>query len=135
MKDDVIPSLNLPIKSIVSPPVPPRPLTVVKKREENQIMHQVLEQSQFPDTCYSSFFQFKSRLSKLKLAHPWFISYSDSLVTINCPTTDTLLPKYEIFVEPSLRFTLRSFGWMLEKEHELYTRYDRSFVNVTLSNF
>ena len=28
MKDDVIPSLNLPIKSIVSPPVPPRPLTV-----------------------------------------------------------------------------------------------------------
>ena len=85
MKDDVIPSLNLPIKSIVSPPVPPRPLTVVKKREENQIMHQVLEQSQFPDTCYSSFFQFKSRVSKLKLAHPWFISYSDSLVTINCP--------------------------------------------------
>ena len=135
MKDDVIPSLNLPIKSIVSPPVPPRPLTVVKKREENQIMHQVLEQSQFPDTCYSSFFQFKSRVSKLKLAHPWFISYSDSLVTINCPTTDTLLPKYEIFVEPSLRFTLRIFGWMLEKEHELYTRYDRSFVNVTLSNF
>ena len=65
-------------------------------------MHQVSEQSQFPDTCYSSFFQFKSRVSKLKLAHPWFISYSDSLVTINCPTTDTLLPKYEIFVEPSL---------------------------------
>ena len=45
-----------------------------------------------------------------------------------------MLPKYEIFVEPSLRFTLRIFGWMLEKDHELYTRYDRSFVNIT-SNF
>ena len=57
------------------------------------------------------------------------------MITITCPSTDTLLPKYDIFVEPSLRFTKRVFGWMLDKDHELYTRYDRSFLHITLSNF
>ena len=34
MKDVAIPSLNLPGKSIVSPSVPQRPSTVIKKGEE-----------------------------------------------------------------------------------------------------
>ena len=134
MKDDAVPYLNLPIKSIVSPPLPPRPLTAVKKREEKQILSQTLAQIQSPNTCYSSFLEFKNRITNLKLSQSWNIQCSDSLVTITYPTTDTLLPKYEIFVEPSLQFTLRIFGWMLEKDHEIYTRYNRSFLHVTLSN-
>ena len=137
MKDDAIPSLNLPVKSIVLPSVLQRPPTVIKKREENKIICQTLEQHEPPATCYISFSEFKSRTSKFKLAHPWVISYSDSLITIICPSTDTLLPKYENFVEPSLRFSIRVFVWMLDKDHELYTRYDRSFlyILITLSKF
>ena len=116
MKDNVIPSLNLPVKSIVTPSLPPRSFEVIEKREifmsNNESVDQISQ-----SLCYTSFTEFKNRISKLKLSsfsYPsWFISYSDSLVTITCPSTDTLLPRFEIFVEPSLRFTLRMFGWML----------------------
>ena len=118
MKDNVIPSLNLPVKSIVTPSLPPRSFEVIEKREifmsNNESADQISQ-----SLCYTSFTEFKNRISKLKLSsfsYPsWFISYSDSLVTITCPSTDTLLPRFEIFVEPSLRFTLRLFGsgWVL----------------------
>ena len=32
-------------------------------------------------------------------------------------------------------FTIRVFGWMLMDGHELYTKYQRSFLNVTFSKF
>ena len=46
-----------------------------------------------------------------------------------------MLSKYEIFVETSIRFSIQVFGWMLTTDHEIYARYDRSFLNVTLSSF
>ena len=45
------------------------------------------------------------------------------------------LYKYEIFVESSLRFSLQVFGWMLTEDHDLYTKYERSCGNVTLTSF
>ena len=44
------------------------------------------------------------------------------------------MPKFEIFVEDSLYFTIR-VGWMLMDDLELYTKYQRSFLNVTFSKF
>ena len=39
MKDDAIPTLNLPIKSIVSPPVPQRSTTVIKNERKALTKH------------------------------------------------------------------------------------------------
>ena len=94
-----------------------------------------MEQSQPPSVCYSTLTEFQNRVSKLKLGVDWSISYSNSLITITCSSPNHLIPKYEIFVEPSLRFTLRIFGWMLTDGHELYQEYSRSFSHVTLSSF
>ena len=48
MKDDDIPSLNLPVKSIASPSVPQHLPTVIKKREGSKIICQTLEQHEPP---------------------------------------------------------------------------------------
>ena len=59
----------------------------------------------------------------------------DYETVITCASSEYLIPKFEIFVDQSLSFTLRTFGWMLSDDHELYSNYNRSFLNVTLSNF
>ena len=46
-----------------------------------------------------------------------------------------VLPKFEIFVGQGLSFSVRIFGRMLTEDHEIYSLYERSFLNVTLSNF
>ena len=46
-----------------------------------------------------------------------------------------MLPKFEIFVGQDLSFSVQIFGWMLTEDHEIYSMYERSFLNVTLSNF
>ena len=77
------------------------------------------DQSQSPSVCYSSFTEFQNRTIKLKVSDSWAIYNSDSLVTVTCSLPNYLIPKYEIFVKPSLHFTLRVFGWMLTEEHEI----------------
>ena len=132
MKDDAIPSLNMPVKSVVSPPPVPRSSTSIMKRENKR--DDFIETST-NSSCYSSFIDFQTRVNKLKLPTHWNIFHTDSLSTITFLTEDTLLPKFELFVEPCLKFSLRVFGWMLTNDHEIYTKYNRSFLNVTLSSF
>ena len=50
-------------------------------------------------------------------------------------TLPYLMPKYKIFTDQSLSFSLRVYGWMLLDNHELYVTYNRSFLNMTLSIF
>ena len=57
----------------------------------------------------------------------WFV--------VTCISTVHLLPKFEIYVDQSLSFTLHIFGWMLPEYHELYAKCDRTFNNITLSKF
>ena len=45
MKDGVIPTLNLPIKTICSPLPQPRSTSVIEKREESSFFSECLEQS------------------------------------------------------------------------------------------
>ena len=56
-------------------------------------------------------------------------------VVITILLANLILPKYEIFVDDSLRFTVRVFGWILSEDHDLYKQYSQSFLNVTLSTF
>ena len=83
---------------------------------------------------YKSFSEFQQRVAKLKLGNSWSIDFSDSFITISSYANDYLLPEFEIFVDPSLRFSLRVFGWLLIDDHDLYRNHGRSFANVTLSN-
>ncbi len=70
-----------------------------------------------------------------KLADSWRIDYCEKFVTIFSFNNKYLLAKFEIFEEHSLRFSVRVFGWMLTKEHDLYGKYERCLANVTLSSF
>ena len=63
------------------------------------------------------------------------MGHTDSLVTISCLSLEYILPNLEIFIESSLRFTVRVDGWLLMDDHDLYKKHTRSFSNITLSNF
>ena len=84
---------------------------------------------------YNDFNDFTNRIVKLSLSSCWEFRIQNTSAVITCVSSEYLIPKFEIFVDQSLSFTLRTFGWMLSEEHELYSMYDRSFLYVTLSNF
>ena len=44
------------------------------------------------------------------------------------------VPKFEIYVEESLNFTVRCLLWSVPVEHELYCLYKQSVKKITLSN-
>ena len=129
-----MPSFTLPKKSIPSSSILPRSTAAIEKREQ----HASSASFESPPTAslvYKSLREFLERIGKLKLGACWHILSSESLVTISSYSTEHLIPKYEIFVESSLRFSLRVFGWMLTEDHDIYTKYERSFGNVTLTSF
>ena len=88
-----------------------------------------------PSLPYSSFADFNRKIILLKLTPNWSILSHESLVVISCNSSEHLIPKYEIFVQPCLTFTLRTFGCMLTDDHSLYSKYKQSFANVTLTAF
>ena len=133
LRDDALPSLNLPEKSIPSSSLLPRSTSAIEKREE----HASSVSLQSPATAssiYKSLAEFLQRIGKLKLGACWHIESSESLVTISSYSSEYLLPKFEIFVECSLRFSIRVFGWMLTEDHDIYDKYERSFANVSLTS-
>ena len=48
-------------------------------------------------------------------------------------STNHVLPKFEVFIDNTLTFSLRVYGWMLSQNHELYSKFNKSFHNVTFS--
>ena len=131
LKEGVHPTLNLPVKSITSPSVS-RSTVAVEKR----VLHNNFDNSlSSPPVVYPDFTNFKQRIFKLQLPESWSIVFTDSLVTISCLSPEYILPKFEIFIESSLRFTVRVYGWLLMDDHDLYKKHTRSFSNITFSNF
>ena len=45
-----------------------------------------------------------------------------------------MVPLYEIFIGPSLRFQKRVLGWVLPDNHDIYGQYNSSCENVFLSD-
>ena len=139
MKDGELPTLNIPKKSIDSLTSPLRTTAAISKREEFQQLL-VFSPPSTPSNAYKDFFDFRKRVSNLSPGETWKVqwieSYSDKkLCHATFKISDYVLPKFEIFVEDSLYFTIRVFAWMLMDSHELYTKYQRSFLNVTFSKF
>lgn len=124
--------MNLPIKSIATISSPPRSNLSIQKREECFVLQQL--SPTFPSFVYKSFTDLKNRIVKLSLDPIWSLQIQETLITITCQSSPHLLPKYEIFINESLYFTIRFYGWMLPDDHELYIEVDRTLKNITVSN-
>ena len=86
-------------------------------------------------SVYKDFSDFVQRIVNLKLSDTWDINIQNNLVIATFMSADHLLPKFEIFIDQSLSFSLRVYGWMLPKDHEIYANVNNSFLNITFSNF
>ena len=138
LREDAIPTLNLPQKSIPSTITATERSTVTIEKREYATSCSTITASATSHRCYKHFRDFQYRINNLRL-NDWDIitnidkSDDNSLVVVF--QGEYLIPKYQIFVDSSLGFTLRVFGWLIPLDHIIYTRYRRSFFNVTLSNF
>ena len=134
LKHGALPILNLPEKSIASSKSSyniTRPTSSIQKREEH------LEFSTFapPSPSFQDFQDFKNRFIKLSLNDLWQFELSENLVIATLKSTDHVLTKFEVYIDNTLTFSLRVYGWMLPQNHELYSEFNKSFHNVTYSNF
>ena len=73
-------------------------------------------------------------MAKLSLGNIWKVEVTENLVYASFQSTNHILPKFDIFVDERLYFSVRVYGWMLPDNHEIYSMHSRSFMNVTFSN-
>ena len=130
LKEGAVPTLNLPQKGIPSITSPPRSTITIKKREESSAT-QVLSSSSA--LFYKDFLQFNQRIVKLQINDTWSINLQDNYAILTFLSEKHFVPKYELFVDQSLRFTLRIYGWMLPEDHKLYLKFEKSLYNLSLS--
>lgn len=84
--------------------------------------------------CYSTFRELTERTLKLKL-DGWQVDTTvESFIRVSKNVAEYLLPQYELFIDDSLSFTVRFYGWNLPHDHDFYIVYKRSMRNVTVSN-
>ena len=132
LKDGELPKLNSPMKSGTKTPSR-RPTSSIQKRDEFLVL-QALSPPLSP-YVYKDFNEFTHRIVKLSLDNCWEVKLQNNLAILNYVTANYVMPKIQIFIDQSLSFSLRLYGWMLTEDHELYVMHNRSFLNVTLSNF
>ena len=126
-------AINLPQKSYPNTLIsPPRSTITIKKREENSTTQ--VSSSSSSLLCYKDFLQFKQRILKLQMSHTWDINLQENFVVLTFLSQAHFVPKYELFVDQSLHFTLRIYGWMLPDNHSLYLKFERNLYNLSLSN-
>ena len=132
IKEGELPKLNLPVKSIVSSIAAhsSRSCSSIEKREEiaNLILPVVSKRK-----VYISFQCLVDR-SKFLKAVGWNISYSIDYVKLEKKDAFYNTSKLEIYVDDSLGFTIRVFGWLLPENHILYKEHFRSVRYITLSS-
>ena len=134
LKEGELPKLNLPIKSGKTPSSS-RSTSSIKKRDELFAFQELSPPPSPSPFMYKDFNNFTQRIANLSLGNCWEVKIQNNLAVVYYVSTTYVLPKFEIFIDQSLSFSLRVYGWMLNEDHELYAMYNRSFLNVTLSNF
>ena len=110
-----------------------RPTSSIQKREEH--LESATLSPPPPSYIYKDFKDFKDRIIKLSLNDLWKFELSENLVIATFKSINHVLPKFEVFIDNTLTFSLRVYGWMLPQNHELYSKFNESFHNVTFSNF
>ena len=135
LKDGALPSLNLPEKVLLhqNHHTITRPTSSIQKREEH--LESATLSPPPPSYIYKEFQDFKDRTIKLSLNDLWQFELSENLVIATFKSTNHVLPKFEVFIDNTLTFSLRVYGWVLPQNHELYSKFNKSFHNVTFSNF
>ena len=83
--------------------------------------------------CYRSFSEFLTRVPSLKL-YDWETSITSTISYFNLKDDLHLVSKFEIYVDEHLSFAIRFFLWRLPNNHEIYSQYNGSLKNITLSN-
>ena len=118
-----VPKLNMARKSHETTRPEPRPeQSIVRNIEEPSVK-----------VCYKTFSEFSQRLSGLKGISNWnFRTFPDKVV-LQVMEEPYLLPKFEIAVDNSLGFTVKTFGCFLPEEHLIYLDYRWTVRNVTIS--
>ena len=91
------------------------------------------EKDDKPTDVYHSFQEFCQRISKLKLPVGWSINISEFAYIKNSDDIHDL-PQFEIIVTLNLAFKIRTFGLFILPDHDIYTTYENSVKNVTLTN-
>ena len=137
LKDNVLPSLNLPIKSHSSQSIKitPRSSASISKREQLSLeQDHVIQEA--PKSCYASYYDFVQRVAKLKLSTGWTVMDKTSFFEAKFlePEGRFTAPKYEIFVNKKLEITLRCYGWAIPENSEIMNQH-KTFNSITFSDF
>ena len=82
---------------------------------------------------YKDFNDFKTRILKLKLGNCWNVIANEKDILLTYIEEENFTPKYDIYVDFSLGFSVRVYCWFLNDDHFLYKQYKRSFFNMTSS--
>lgn len=138
MKEGALPSLNLPVKSVPSKEVEPRSTVSIQKRETATVaatsssqLSQCSSKNQY--RCYKGFADLKGRIQLLKLPE-WTIDINDSCIEVKFKEKHFVVPRFQVFIDHSLEFYIRVFGWMLPSTHEIYINHQKSLDCITFSN-
>eukprot|EP00794_Sanderia_malayensis_P013195 gene13195-14544_t len=136
LKPGVLPTLRLPEKSIKTKSKQAKPRESAEKiKKKKEDIHQAFPITAPSTATYKSFYEFCVRANSLKLPDIWHIDQERTdYLKISKKDQIHELPTIEIYVDDSLGFTIRVFGWLLPDNHEIYLRYKRTLQNITLSN-
>ena len=131
----VLPTLNLPIKS--HPSTSSSSASTVRASAQ-QIQKKKdclpLEPSQPVNvTCYKSYDEFKVKTNKLKLPGWQMTDHSNFMTFFHYDSVHSV-PKFEIYVDEQLNFRARCYLWSLPATHDVYTNFQKSVKNITISN-
>ena len=123
---DVLPKLNLPMKSCEQARAPER-------RHLNIVQHvETSQQRKLP--TYKNINELKSRIENLKIFQKgWIISNGPNMLRLTFSQKPYITPQFEIIVDESLGFSCAVYGLLLPEDHTLYKMYKRSLRNVTIS--
>ena len=99
-----------------------------------QRLHRHVYTTTSPTCVYKEFVDFKKHVAKLSLGNIWKVKVTENLVYASFQSTNHILPKFEVFVDERLYFSVRVYGCMLPDNQGIYSMYSRSFMNMTFSH-
>ena len=125
LKKGVIPTVNLPVKSIEKKTVARKGRSVVNDIPVTERKHQY----------YKSLSELKSRAGKLCLKS-WSEedSKNENIFILRLIEEPYLLPKFKLWIDESLSYTVSVFGYFIPDDHFLYKDFKRSMRNVTVTD-
>ena len=67
------------------------------------------------------------------MSENWQIKEQEISTSIRNFDDTFVVPKYEILVDNDLSYNILVYNWLVPKSNALYTNYDSSFKNITLT--